>query len=183
MGASALMEQNCGKNWHVVLTKPRNEETAHFHLASKGIEVFYPKLFLPIARRSGRHNIIPLFPNYIFVRIDAWSPQYSQVIWCRGVKKIVSFGGVPAVVEDGVIHFLRDQVDHQGLITAKSNLKVGDEIQIAKGPFKGLVGIIQEPPDVKSRVKVLMSMLSRHVSVEVPAAYIDIGWVAPCPAA
>jgi transcription antitermination factor NusG len=98
------------------------------------------------------------------------------------VKKLVSFGGGPSPVENNVVDFLKEQADQQGVIVAKSNLKVGDEVQISDGPFKGLVGIIQEPPDTKSRVKVLMAILSRQVQVEVPAGYIKIGWVAPCTA-
>jgi transcriptional antiterminator RfaH len=172
-------QQHVGKKWYVVLTKPRNEETARFHLVSKGIEVFYPKLFLPSARKPGQ-QIVSLFPNYLFVRIDASSSEYSQVVWCRGTRKLVSFGGAAAAVEDSVIDFVKDQADSRGVIVARSNLKVGDEVQIAKGPLRGLVGIIQEPPDTKSRVKVLMAMLSRHVPVEVPAAYINAGWVASC---
>jgi transcription antitermination factor NusG len=101
-------------------------------------------------------------------------------VWCPGIKKLVSFGGAPSAVENRVIDFMREQADPRGLIVAKSNLKVGDEVQITNGPFKGLVGIIQEPPDTRSRVKVLMALLSRDVQVEVPAAYINIGWVAPC---
>jgi transcriptional antiterminator RfaH len=174
------VEQNDAKHWYVVLTKPRHEETAHFHLASKRIDVFYPKLFLPVPTRSGRH-IIPLFPNYIFVRIDALSPEYSQVLWCRGVKRLVSFGGAPSVVDDEVVNFMRELANPQGLITAKSNLKIGDEVQIVKGPFKGLIGIIQEPPDTKSRVKVLMAILSRNVRVEVPTDCIHMSWIAICP--
>jgi transcriptional antiterminator RfaH len=175
------MEQNqkSEKNWYVVVTKARNEETAQFHLMSKNIEVFYPKLFLPLSNKSGR-QVVSLFPNYLFVHIDALSAEYSQVVWCRGIKKLVSFGDTPAAVEDSVIDFMREQADPQGLIVARSNLKIGDEVQIAKGPLKGLVGIIQEPPDTRSRVKVLMAMLSRHVQVEVPAGYINMGWVAPC---
>jgi transcriptional antiterminator RfaH len=167
-----------GKKWYVVLTKVRSEETAQIHLSTKGIEVFYPKLILPVVK-SGRH-IVSLFPNYLFVRFDV-SSEYYQVVWCRGVKRVVSFGGTPAVVENSVVDFMREKADSRGLIPAKSNLKVGDKVQIANGPFKGLVGIIQEPPDTKSRVRVLMGILSRNVQVEVPAGYIDIGWVAPCP--
>lgn len=172
--------QQRGKNWYVVLTKVRSEETAQVHLTTKGIEVFYPKLFLP-ATKSGR-NVVSLFPNYVFVRIDVDSSEYYQVTWCPGVKKLVSFGGTPAAVENSVIKFMQEQADARGLIVAKSNLKVGDEVQIANGPFKGLMGIIQEPPDTRSRVKVLMAILSRQVQVEVPAGYINMGWVAPCPA-
>lgn len=172
--------QQGSKKWYVVLTKVRSEETAQVHLSAKGIEVFYPKLFLPVSK-SGRH-IVSLFPNYLFVRIDASSPEYYQVVWCHGVKRLVSFGAVPSPVENSVVEFMREQADPRGVIVAKSNLKAGDEVQISNGPFKGLVGIIQEPPDTKSRVKVLMAILSRQIQVEVPAGYINIGWVAPCPA-
>jgi transcriptional antiterminator RfaH len=175
------MDQNDHKKWYAVVTKPRNEEIAQFHLCNKRIEVFYPKLLLPLPSKSGR-NTVPLFPNYVFVRIDVLSGEYLQVAWCRGVKKFVSFGGTPSVVDDGVVNFLRDQANAQGLIVAKSNLKIGDEVQIIKGPFKGLIGIIKEPPDTKSRVRVLMAILSRHVQVEVPAGYVEVGWVAACPA-
>jgi transcriptional antiterminator RfaH len=168
------------KKWYVVLTKARSEESAQIHLNTKGIEVFHPKLILPIAK-SGRH-IVSLFPNYLFVRIDVSSSEYYQVAWCSGVKRLVGFGGLPSPVEDSVVDFIREQADPRGLIMAKSNLKVGDEVQITNGPFKGLIGIIQEPPDTRSRVKVLMELLSRHVQVEVTAAYINMGWVAPYPA-
>lgn len=173
--------QQAHKRWYVVLTKPRNEENARFHLATKGIEVFYPKLSLPMPTRSGR-NVVSLFPNYLFVRIDSFSPEHSQVTWCHGVKRLVSFGGMPVPVENRVVDFIRQQADQRGVLKAKSNLKMGDEVQIAKGPFKGLVGIIQEPPDTKSRIKVLMSILSRDVQVEVPVECIEMGWVAQCPA-
>jgi transcriptional antiterminator RfaH len=172
--------QQGGKKWYVVLTKVRSEENAQFHLNARNIEVFYPKLLLPVAR-SGR-QVVSLFPNYLFVRIDASSPEYYQVVWCHGVKKIVSFGGAPSSVENSVVDFMRDQADPRGLIMARSTLKAGDEVQITNGPFKGLVGIIQAPPDTKSRVRVLMGILSRQVQVEVPAGYINMGWVAPCPA-
>lgn len=172
------MEQT-GKKWYVVLSKPRQEETAKFHLSAKGIEVFYPRLLLPVPNKSGK-QVVALFPNYLFVRIYVASSEYFQVSWCRGVKRLVSFGGTPASVEDGVVEFLRDQAEPGGLIAATSTLKAGDQIQITKGPFKGLVGIIQEPPDNKSRVKVLLAILSRQVQVEVSASYVDVDWVAPC---
>lgn len=181
MECNVEQNQHLGKKWYAVLTKPRNEETAQFYLNNKGIEVFYPKLFIPVSNKSGP-QVVSLFPNYLFVRIDASSEEYQQVVWCRGTRRLVSFGGTPAAVEEHIIDFIREQASPNGLIVAKSNLKVGDEVQIAKGPFKGIVGIIQEPPDTKSRVKVLLAILSRQVQVEVPAGYIDIGWVAPCAA-
>jgi len=182
MGCILEQTQVVDRKWYVALTKPRQEETAKFYLSNKGVDVFYPKLFIPLRNTFGR-PVVPLFPNYIFVHIDVASTDYFQVVWCRGVKKLVNFGERPWPVEDSVIDFLREQADPRGLIVAKSVLKVGDEVQITKGPFEGLIGVIQEPPDAKSRVKVLMAILGRQVQVEVPANNIDIGWVVPCPVA
>ena len=178
-GVHVGVSQNICRKWYVVLTKVRNEESARFHLAHKGIEVFYPKLLLPISNKPGR-QIVALFPNYLFVRIDVASPEYSQVAWCHGVRRLVSFGEAPAVVEEHIIDFMRAQTDQNGLIVARADLRVGEEVQITAGPFKGLVGIIQEPPNSKSRVKILMEILSRNVQVEVPTAYINTRWMAPC---
>jgi transcriptional antiterminator RfaH len=178
-GCTMEQAQTISKKWYVVVTKARSEEVARFHLTRKGIEAFYPKLFLPVSNKPGRH-IVSLFPNYLFVRIDVATPEYSQVAWCRGVKRLVSFGGTPAVVEEHIIDFMRERADQDGLIMARPDVKIGDEVQITSGPFKGLVGIIQEPPNSKCRVKVLMGILSRNVQVEVPVASINMRWMASC---
>lgn len=69
------------------------------------------------------------------------------------------------------------QANSEGIITACSNLKVGEEIRINRGPFQGLVGIIQEPPNAKGRVQILLKLLSRQVRAEVPMEYVEGGWV------
>ena len=65
----------------------------------------------------------------------------------------------------------------EGIITARSNLKAGEEVRVNHGPFQGLVGIIQEPPNVSGRVKILLELLSRQVRAEVPIEYVEGGWV------
>jgi transcription antitermination factor NusG len=56
-------------------------------------------------------------------------------------------------------------------------LKPGQEVRINGGPFDGLTGLIQEPPDAKGRVKVLMRLLSRQLQVEVPVRFVECEWV------
>jgi len=77
-----------------------------------------------------------------------------------------------------VIFSLPVQLKNEGIITARSNLKPGQEVQISGGPFEGLIGIIQYPPDAKGRVRLLLNLLSREVKVAVPLQFIDSGWVA-----
>jgi len=50
-------------------------------------------------------------------------------------------------------------------------------VEVNGGPFDGLIGIIQNPPDAKGRVNLLLNLLSRQIKVAVPLQYIDSGWV------
>lgn len=162
------------QRWYVVYSKPHKEEVARFHLESKGLEVFFPRLLLPESR--SRKRIVPLFPNYLFVRIDL-SEKYHYVLWSPGVKRFIGFNGSPTPLDDNIVDFLMQQASDEGILTARSNLKVGQQVQISGGPFDGLVGIIEEPPNPKGRVKVLLNLLSRQVKAEVPVQFVRSGWV------
>lgn len=163
------------KEWFVVLSKPRREEFAQFHLRLKGLETFFPRLILPkFSRKSKR--IVPLFPNYLFVHVNL-SQDYHQVRWAPGVKSLVNFGGRPTPLDDKIAQNLIEQSDNDGIIAAHSNLKVGQEVQIRGGPFNGVLGVIQRTPDAHGRVRLLMGLLSRRISVEVPVHLLAVDWV------
>jgi transcription elongation factor/antiterminator RfaH len=168
------------KEWYVVYTKPHKEESAQFNLRLKGLEVFFPRLLLPQPIQR-RRQIVPLFPNYIFVRLQL-SEEYHYVVWSPGVRRFVSFNDAPAAMDELVLKYLMQQANPAGVIAARSNLKAGQEIRITGGPFDGLAGIIQEPPDARGRVKILMELLSRRVQVEVPIHFVKSGSVAYKPA-
>jgi transcriptional antiterminator RfaH len=164
------------KKWYVVYSKSQKEEFAEFCLRLRGIEVFLPKLLFPESLRK-RKRIVPLFPNYLFTRICT-PDQYHCVRWTPGVKRIVSFNGTPAPLDESVVTFLKQEGTPDGIIAARLDVRMGQEVQITGGPFEGLVGIIQEPPGAKGRVKILMTLLSRQVKVEVPLHFVNCGWVA-----
>jgi transcription elongation factor/antiterminator RfaH len=165
------------KQWYVVYSKPKNGDYAKFHLELKGLQVFFPKLLLPELANK-RKRIIPLFPNYLFVHINVFSYEYYAAIWSPGVKRIVSFSGYPTPIDEKIVELLMQESGPEGIITARSTLKCGQEVQITGGPFAGLMGIIHEPPNGKGRVKILLEILNRHTKVDVPVQYINAGWVA-----
>jgi transcription antitermination factor NusG len=101
----------------------------------------------------------------LFARIHL-PTEYHYVIWAPGVKKIVSFSDTPLPIEDGVISFLKQNADNAGVIQARSQLRRGQEVEVTGGPFNGLLGIIQDPPDAKGRIKILLKLLSRQVTVK-----------------
>jgi transcription elongation factor/antiterminator RfaH len=165
------------KQWCVVYTKPQREEFAEVNLRLRGIDTFFPKLFLPkLAKR--KKQIVALFPSYLFVRIDIVSGEYASIIWCPGVKRMVTFNGTPAIVEESIMGFLINQSGAAGVISARCNISVGQQVAIDGGPFDGLVGIIQKPPNARGRVKILLQLLNRPTKVDVPVQFIKASWVA-----
>ena len=168
------------EHWCTVYTKPQKEELAELNLRQRGIKTFFPKLSLPKSARQ-KKPVVSLFPSYLFVRLNLLSDDHSSVTWCPGVKRLLSFNGTPAIVEESLMEFLMGQAGPDGVISARSNLKVGQQVMIDGGPFDGLVAIIQEPPNAKGRVKVLLELLKRPTKVEVPVRFIKSGWVTPSP--
>jgi transcriptional antiterminator RfaH len=164
------------REWFVIYAKAQREELAQLHLRLKGFNVFFPRLLLPRSVKKPR-QIIPLFPNYIFTRIRM--PQdYYYVLLTPGVRQFVAFGGTPMPLADNIVRYLMEQADHEGIIPARSKLKVGQEVRINGGPFEGLIAIIQEPPSARGRVKVLLNLLSRQVKADVPVHFVENEWVA-----
>lgn len=164
------------RRWYSVYSKPQKERFAQIQLQSKGLEVFLPQLVMPQSAIATR-RIVPLFPNYLFVRIDISSGESAYVVWSPGVRYLVSFNGVPASIDDDVIDFLKDRADSSGQIQASSNLKRGQRVRVTGGPFAGLEALIERPPDGRGRVKLLMSMLNRQVQAEIPIRFVESNWV------
>ena len=164
------------RDWYVVYTKPRKEEQAQFHLRMKGFAVFFPRLDL-VRVAEKKRRIIPLFPNYLFVQIHI-PTELHYVTWSVGVKRIVSFGERPIPLDERVVDFLKQQSNSGGVIQACSQLRPGQEVEIRGGPFDGLMAVIQDPPDAKGRVKILLKLLSRQISVKLGVEFIKGEWVA-----
>jgi transcriptional antiterminator RfaH len=164
------------KHWFAVYTKPQKEDYAELNLRLRGIDTFFPKLFLPKAAKR-KKQIVALFPNYLFVRCEIISEEYGAIVWCPGVKRLVNFNGTPAIVDDSIMEFLMGQTAADGVIASRCNVEVGQRVSINGGPFDGLVGIIQQPPNARGRVKVLLQLLNRETNVDVPVQFISASWV------
>lgn len=162
------------RQWYVIYSKPHREEVAEYHLRRRGVEVFFPRLQLPLSIHK-RKQIIPLFPSYLFARIQI-PEEYHSALWSPGVKDLVSFNGVPAPLDEEIVAFLRQQATAGGVLMGCSKLEAGEEVRISRGPFEGLAGIIQNPPDARGRIRVLLELLNRQVKVELSIQYVESKW-------
>jgi len=160
------------REWFVVRSKPRREDCAVRHLIRRGIEVFFPRILEPVGFANAWATV-PLFPGYLFVEI-ALHRDFHQVIWTPGVKAFISFGEIPTAIQPGVVRFLRDQAGPEGVIRPRPRFHAGDRVRIKRGPFAGLIGIIETPCPERGRIRVLMDFLRQGTSVEVPITAIGL---------
>ncbi len=166
------------RRWFVVHTKPHAEARAHQHLSWQDYEAYLPR-YLKRRRHARRTSWVaaPLFPRYLFVRLDpaetGWRPIHST----HGVCDIVRIGDRPAPVPVGVVEDIiaRHGIDHHTRLDEPPPFEKGEIVRIHSGALSDAVGSFEQLDDAE-RVVVLLDMLGREVRVRVPldsvAAYI-----------
>jgi transcriptional antiterminator RfaH len=154
-------------HWFVVQTKPNAEHRVETHLFNQKVEVFLP-LTEAHQYRSGKIGRIikPLFPNYLFARLDL-KLHYYKVKWTRGVSKLLGFGDGPIPVSDKVILAIKERMGKDNLVKLEEELKEGDVVQITSGPFKELNGIFQKKISDNGRVRILLNLIGVEVPVQI----------------
>jgi len=152
--------------WYVIRTKPRQEQRALVNLENQDITAYLPQLTLQKVRRGKRVPVTePLFPGYVFAQLDDYAGRFHKIRSTFGVQKMLTFGEQPATVPDALIDELK-QLEHdpvtQNTAEHQSSVQVGDQVEIASGPFAGFVAKIIEL-DGDSRCIVLLDWLQKDV--------------------
>ncbi len=154
-------------HWYVIQTKPGDEHRVETHLLNQEMETFLPLLEAhQFSNGKMIQRIKPLFPNYLFARLDL-KLHYYKVKWTRGVSKILGTGDGPIPISEKVVQAIREKVGKDNLIKLEEELKEGDIVQITSGPFKELMGVFQKKMSDKGRVRVLLSLIGVDIPVQI----------------
>ena len=159
------------REWYVVRIKPRREEYAQDQLVRRDVETFLPRILWP-GRLRPEPMIGPLFPGYLFARIDL-RMQFTTVIWTPGVHSLVVFGDTPDPVDADVIGFLQRRCGAEGILRVLPTFNEGDSVRVKYGPLGGLVGVVHGAMSGRCRVQVLMELLRRRTQVSVPMQLLE----------
>jgi len=154
-------------HWFVIHTKPRDEHRVKPHLLNQEIEAFLP-LFETHQYLNGKmvRRIKPLFPNYLFAKLDL-ERHYYKVKWTRGVSKILGTWDGPVPISEKVIQTIKMQMGEDNLVKLKEEWKEGDLVQITSGPFKELRGVFQKKVSDNGRIKILLNLIGVDVPVQI----------------
>ena len=150
--------------WSVAQTEPQRENVAVHFLGEQGFETYLPVI-------KAQRRLLPLFPSYLFVRIEnAWWAIGRTI----GVLRVLCNGDHPAESRDEIVMKIKAQ-EKNGVVklpTPRPKFIVGDKVSVVTGSFMGQIGIY-DGMSGKARERVLLDLLGRKVPVELPKNAIE----------
>jgi len=160
--------QSVSYPWFALYVKSRHEKSVGAALQQWGYEAFVPVYKAPNRRRVVE---LPLFPNYVFCRLDFRSaPPLFRI---PGVFEIVKQGKYPASISEKEVTAIGAVVASGYLARPWPNVTLGDTVRIESGPLQGIEGTLDR---VSSQLVVSIALLQRSIAVTVPRE-----WVVPAP--
>lgn len=155
--------------WYLIQSKPHQGGRAEENLRNQGYSVYRPRCTVERLRR-GRRVICrePLFPDYLFIRLDRWSDNWHPIRSTRGVSRLVTFADRPAAVEDHLIHAIRERLNEHD---ARPMLTPGARVRIVDGCFRGFEAIFHTY-DGNERAVLLIEFLYNESRLTVPLSAV-----------
>jgi transcriptional antiterminator RfaH len=151
--------------WYLVKSQPQRESVAVVRLNQLGIETFCPYR-KKVKRVRGNHKTerTPLFPGYLFSKFNR-DTQYRLVTYAQGVSKVVTFGEIPAVVDEEVIDSIKDRMQNGFVVIQPQSFRSGDAVRIQDGPLAGIQAVFEKELTGTERVVLLLKTVSYQARV------------------
>lgn len=159
--------------WIAVNTHAHREHIALENLVRQQFEAYCPMMRRRVrhARRS-RDVLRPLFPGYLFARMNMERQRWRPILSTFGVRTLVRCGDQLSFVDSEFIESLKAREVGGAIARPPEPYRPGQQIRMRGGPFDGLVATIIQM-DEKDRLLVLMELLKQRVKVKVAAADVS----------
>ena len=156
--------------WVVLRTRPRSELFAAQAIAAKGIESFVP--MVPGSGGAAHAGSKPLFPGYVFARVQTAAEELPRVRCAPGVAYLLPRNAPPVFLADGLVEAVRARATATAQHRADLSLKRGDPVTIVSGPFRWIEALFDRRLNDRGRVRILLNLVQGSASVDVPAAAV-----------
>lgn len=165
------MEKSPQLKWYALSVYARQERAAYAEIAGLGLETFLP---VCMVRRLWSDRIKqleqPLFPGYLFVRLELTAEARIRLIRLQQVIDLVGKNwGYASSVPDAQIESLRLLLASEKLLEPTLKLISGTEVMISQGPLRGALGIVEREASGKRRIVVQVPLLGRGIRTELSA--------------
>jgi transcription antitermination factor NusG len=167
------------EQWFAAYTFSCHEKRVAQHLSTHQFECFLPVQKKINRWKNGLRVLIerPLFPGYVFVKMDR--KDRVRVLDISGVHSIVGVGRQPIPLPYEEIEALRRGIH---LLNAEPHpaLKCGEKVVILKGPLEGMTGIVVRQKS-STRVILTLDLIMKSISVEVDGEDLEVVGHGPMP--
>lgn len=165
------------KNWYVVQIYAGYEDTIKKDIVrqieQKGLEELFGEVLIPSAKVKSLFDATQpsqeerqLFPGYLLIELEM-SPETMRLV--QSTPKVLRFlgGKEPVALSQKEIDRILSQIKGEVAIAPKkSEFAVGNEVEIAEGPFAGFVGLIEKVDEENERLTVMVSIFGRMTPIE-----------------
>jgi transcription antitermination factor NusG len=160
-----------GTHWFAISTTPRHEKRVAQFLAQRQLEHYLP-LYRTTRRWKNGSTAqleLPLFPGYLFVRID--KAKRIPILGLPGVMGFVGTRSGPSELNEGEIEALRSGL-HVRKAEPYFQLAIGERVRIKTGPLAGLTGtLVRNASGV--RLVLTVELIHQSVAVEIDAHDVE----------
>ncbi len=162
-------------NWYVVHTYAGHEKkvatTLKQRVESSSFTDRIFKIFIPqqqkIVISEGKKKSVTerLYPGYVIVQMVMGDDAWLLVRSTPGVTGFVGMGSTPTpLLEKEVKTLMKHAKKEAPKFEAK--FSIGDAVKIIEGPFRDILGKVDEVNEDQGKVKILITSFGREVPVE-----------------
>ena len=152
-----------GTRWVAFYTLARREKDLARRLGARRIPFYSPLVKRRLKSPGGRtrESFVPLFPGYVFARVD--DEQRRMALATNTVARWLPVLDEGQLLDD--LRSIKRLIDADVPLTPEARLEAGHAVRVRSGPFLGLEGMVIERRG-RQRLLVSVRLLSQGVSIE-----------------
>jgi transcription antitermination factor NusG len=147
--------------WIVATYKIKELKRLQSNLNNQGFNYYLPKIRIKQHHASVYMEEL-LFPGYVFINAD--NENYSKIKYTKGIKKVIQFSNIIAVLDDKDINEIKKIEMNSFETPIVKKIQIGQEATIRDGPLKGSFITIASLPR-KERVDIFIHLLGKNRKV------------------
>ncbi len=167
------------KQWYVVNTYSGHEtkvkEKLEAKIESMGMQDYIFRIVIPETKevevKDGvkKEKIKKMFPGYILVEMIMSDEAWYIVRNTPGVTGFIGSSGKGAKPTPLLPQEIDRILVNMGMsrVNVEDDLKVGDEVSIIDGPFKGMMGKVDNIDSENNRLNIIIDLFGQETSVDV----------------
>lgn len=155
-------------SWYVVYAQAQKEAVAQQNLIKQDFDAYLPRYKKQCRHARRVYSVMaPLFPRYLFVRMDPAAQRWRSINGTIGVCYLLADGPNPIAIPEEIINAIQCREQDGTVQIAPPEFTKGQRLAVTEGPFAELEGVFECIED-DQRVVLLLDLMGRAVRTRLP---------------